>query len=67
MLGYLLKMLINIFVNIIDLVGMYSISRGKFSIPKIWNAKKAIITGVELIESKQRIERLYFKMKKQNH
>ncbi len=42
---------------------MYSLSQGKLSIPKIWNAKKASITGVKLIESKKLIEVLYDKMK----
>ncbi len=54
---------LNLFVNFIDLIWMYSLSKGKFSIPKIWNAKKASITGVKLIESKKRIEELYDKMK----
>jgi len=54
---------LNLFVNFIDLIWMYSLSQGKFSIPKIWNAKKACITGVKLIESKKRIEEVYDKMK----
>jgi hypothetical protein len=52
----------NLFVNFIDLFWMYSLSRGKLSIPKIWNAKKASITGAQLIESKKVIEDLYDKM-----
>ncbi|HEY4619197.1 MAG TPA: hypothetical protein VIH09_13480 [Flavobacterium sp.] len=54
---------LNLFVNFIDLIWMYSLSQGKLSIPKVWNAKKARITGVKLIESKKRIEELYNKMK----
>ncbi len=54
---------VNLFVNIIDLIWMYSISQDKFSIPKLWNAKKATITGVKLIESKKQLEALYEKMK----
>ena len=54
---------VNLFVNFIDLVWMYSLSQGKLSIPKVWNAKKARITGAKLIESKQQIEELYEKMK----
>jgi hypothetical protein len=54
---------LNLFVNFIDLIWMYSLSQGKLSIPKIWNAKKASITGIKLIESKKRIEELYDKMK----
>lgn len=54
---------VNLFVNFIDLVWMYSLSQGKLSIPKIWNAKKASISGAKLIESKKLIEDLYNKMK----
>lgn len=54
---------INLFVNLLDLTWMYSIAQGKLAIPKIWNAKKARITGNNLIESKKQIEELYDKMK----
>jgi hypothetical protein len=54
---------LNLFVNFIDLFWMYSIAQGKPSIPKIWNAKNAKISGVKLIESKKVIEALYDKMK----
>jgi hypothetical protein len=55
---------LNLFVNFIDLIWMYSLSQGKFSIPMIWNARKASITGVKLIESKKMIEELYHKMER---
>ncbi|MBK7809785.1 MAG: hypothetical protein IPI50_00875 [Saprospiraceae bacterium] len=54
---------LNLFVNFIDLIWMYSLSQGKLSIPKLWNAKKASISGTKLIESKKVIEDLYDKMK----
>lgn len=54
----------NLFANFTDLVWMYSLSQGKLSIPKIWNAKKASISGAKLIESKKIIEELYNKMKR---
>ncbi len=54
---------LNLFVNFIDLIWMYSLSQGKWSIPKIWNAKKASISGIKLIENKKQIEELYDKMK----
>jgi hypothetical protein len=50
---------LNLFVNFIDLIWMYSLSQGKFSIPKLWNAKKASISGLQLIESKKLITELY--------
>lgn len=55
---------INLFANFIDLTWMYSLSQGKFSIPKIWNAKKAKISGAKLIESKKLIEELYEKLRR---
>ena len=54
---------LNLFVNFIDLLWMYSLSQGKLSVPKIWNAKKAIISGNQLIENKKVIEELFYKMK----
>lgn len=55
---------LNLFLNLIDLTWMYSLSKGKFSIPKIWQAKKASISGTKLIEQKQFIEGLLEKMNK---
>ena len=54
---------INLFVNFIDLIWMYSLSKRKFSIPKLWNAKKASITGTKLVESKNKLVELYDKIK----
>ena len=54
---------LNLCVNLIDLIWMYSLSQGKLSIPKIWNAKKASISGAKLVESKKAIEDLYDNMK----
>ena len=54
---------LNLFANFIDILWMYSLSQGKLSIPKLWNAKKASIMGTQLIESKKQIEELYNKMK----
>jgi hypothetical protein len=51
------------FINFIDLIWMHSLSRGKLSIPKLWDAKKASISGAKLIEGKKVIEELYNKMK----
>lgn len=54
---------INLFANFIDLIWMYSLSKGEFSVPKVWNAKKAIISGSGLIENKKSIIDLYERMK----
>ena len=55
---------LNLIANFIDLFWIYSLSQGKLSIPKIWNAKNAKITGAKLIERKKMIEELYEKLKK---
>lgn len=55
---------LNLLLNLIDLTWMYSLSKGKFSIPTIWQAKKASISGAKLIEHKQFIEGLLEKMNK---
>lgn len=54
---------VNLFVNFIDLLWMYSLSKGKISIPRLSDAKKAKISGVKLIENRKVIEELYDKMK----
>jgi len=53
---------INLVVNIVDLTWMYSLSHRRFLIPKVWKAKKASISGGQLVESKDLLESLYEKM-----
>ncbi len=53
---------INLFVNILDLVWMYSLAQGKLAIPKVWQAKKVQITGQKLVEHKVQLEALYDKL-----
>jgi hypothetical protein len=53
---------INLFVNILDLVWMYSLAQGKLAIPKVWQAKKVQITGQKLVEHKAQLEALYDKL-----
>lgn len=53
---------INLMANFIDLIWMYSISQGHFSMPKIWTAKKASIEGGKLVENKEIIKELHTKM-----
>jgi len=54
---------VNLYVNFFDLCWMYSLSQGKFSIPKLWNVKKAKISGTKLVESKKVITALFERMK----
>lgn len=53
----------NLLVNFIDLCWMYSLSRGTFSIPKVWEANKASIQGNQLIAQKAKLEKLYLALK----
>lgn len=54
---------INLLINFIDLFWMYSLSRGTISIPNLWDAKKAIILGSNLLVQKSKLEVLYQKLK----
>jgi hypothetical protein len=53
---------INLFVNFLDLLWMYSLAQGKLAIPKVWQAKKAQITGQKLVEHKVQLNALYDKL-----
>ncbi len=53
---------INLLANFIDLIWMYSISQGHFSIPKIWTANKASIEGGDLVVKKNIIKELHRKL-----
>ena len=53
----------NLFINFIDLFWMYSLSRGKVSMPALWDAKKASIQGAELVGQKMILEVLYGRLK----
>jgi hypothetical protein len=52
----------NLFINFIDLCWMYSLSRGKVSIPALWDAKKASIQGHVLVAQKEKLEALFGKV-----
>ena len=53
---------INLFLNFIDLIWMYSLSKGKLAIPRLWSAKKASISGNRLLANKVQLTQLYDKM-----
>ena len=55
---------LNLFMNFIDIIWMYSLAQGKLSIPKLWKAKKASISGTKLIENKKLIEEIYSLMRR---
>jgi hypothetical protein len=52
----------NLFLNFIDLFWMYSLSRGKVSIPSLWEAKKACVLGSTLVVQKAKLEALFVKL-----
>ena len=54
---------INLIINFIDLFWMFSLSKGKLSMPSVWDAKKASIIGDKLIAQKMKLENLYSVLK----
>jgi hypothetical protein len=54
---------LNLLANFIDLFWMYSVSQGRLTFPKLWQAKKASILGAKLLENKVYIEYLRHKMR----
>ncbi len=59
---------LNILVNFIDLTYLYSLSKGRFTIPNLLNVKKASISGDKLVENKKNIEEIASLLsKKQRH
>ena len=46
---------INLFVNYLDLIWMYSLSRGRLSFPSLRNIKAGEITGQQLVLSKNKL------------
>ncbi len=53
---------INLLANFIDIIWMYSLSRGRLSMPKIWKASKVSIEGKTLVNKKERIHELHRKL-----
>lgn len=49
----------NIILNYLDLIWMYSLSRGKLSFPNLKNVQTAQITGEKLLLQKASLERYY--------
>jgi len=48
----------NLYLNYIDLLWMYSYSKGKLTFPNMSNIKKAVTTGQKLVERKAYIQQL---------
>lgn len=48
---------LNLFVNYVDLMWMYSLSKGKLALPKLKNIKTITTTGGELVKQKERFQR----------
>jgi len=49
----------NLYLNYLDLLWMYSRSKGKFTFPKVWEAKSIEMKGEKLVENKDYIIRLH--------
>ena len=50
---------LNIIANAFDLIWMYSVAHGKFTIPNLFKMQTAKITGKKLVEQKEKLERLH--------
>lgn len=49
---------INLIINFLDLLWMYSVSNGRFAVPAVWKPICVRTTGEDLLASKMTIERL---------
>ena len=56
----------NLYLNIIDLSWMYSLSRASFQLPRLNKVKKAVISGDDLLKHRDEIQRVYTLMKSKN-
>lgn len=50
---------INMVINYLDLIWMYSLSKGRLTFPNLKNVKAAAISGADLLERKPQLDRLY--------
>ena len=50
---------VNLYLNVLDLLWMYSLSHGKLRLPNLNNIQTAKTTGDVLVANKDKIERLY--------
>ncbi len=55
---------VNIALNYVDLIWMYSLTNGKLTFPDLTRITTVSITGSDLIERKQRIEEIMYRMQK---
>jgi hypothetical protein len=57
---------LNILVNFIDLTCLYSLSKGRFTIPNLLSVKKASISGKKIVENKKNIEEILMILNKKH-
>lgn len=55
---------VNLFVNFIDIIWMYSLAMGRFKIPPIWKIQKAKIDGHGLLKQKEKLQQLSASLEK---
>lgn len=58
---------LNLLVNVVDLVWMYSLAQGRLTLPNVLDAKKAVITGAELAQQIPRLEALLARLDRPPH
>lgn len=55
---------LNLYFNFIDLFWMYSFAWGRWRMPKLSEAKKAVITGEELLKQKPHLEKVLARLRR---
>lgn len=53
---------LNSILQFIELTYLYSFSKGKWAMPKFWNVKRAEISGKDLVDKKELLEKLVLKV-----
>lgn len=57
---------INMVINYLDLIWMYSLSKGRLTFPNLKNVKAAAISGADLLERKAQLEQIHGYLKQRN-
>lgn len=58
---------LNQYINYLDLLWMYSRAKGKLAFPNLKNVKAATITGRDLLENKEFLEKRYLYLQQKNN
>ncbi|OJJ18062.1 hypothetical protein BKI52_29875 [marine bacterium AO1-C] len=56
----------NLIINYVDLWWMYSFAQNRLAFPRVFNARKAIISGKDLVKRKHQFEQLVARLQRDN-